>query len=198
MKTMRKSVPHVGGFQSRSLLKILLIMKLAIFLILISALQVHAFDANGQSISINAKQTEIRKVLTDIERQSNYRFLYNYDLKGLRKKVDLNAEKLSINDVLSQVFDNSGLTYKILDNNLVVVLSQNEDENKEIRVTGKVTGDNDEPLAGVSVLEKGTSNGTFTDNGGTYSLTVGNSAILVFSSIGFDNREMPVNGQSVV
>ena len=195
---MRKSVPHVGGFQSRSLLKILLIMKLAIFLILISALQVHAFDANGQSISINAKQTEIRKVLTDIERQSNYRFLYNYDLKGLRKKVDLNAEKLSINDVLSQVFDNSGLTYKILDNNLVVVLSQNEDENKEIRVTGKVTGDNDEPLAGVSVLEKGTSNGTFTDNGGTYSLTVGNSAILVFSSIGFDNREMPVNGQSVV
>jgi TonB-linked SusC/RagA family outer membrane protein len=99
---------------------------------------------------------------------------------------------------LGQVFENSGLTYKILDNNLVVVLSENEAENKEIRVTGKVTGDNDEPLAGVSVQEKGTSNGTFTDNGGTYSITVGNSATLVFSSIGFDNREMAVNGQSVV
>src|SRR4030095_8922084 len=115
-----------------------------------------------------------------------------------RKKVDLNAEKLSINDALGQLFENSGLTYKILDNNLVVVLSENEEENREIRVTGKVTGDNDEPLAGVSVQEKGTSNGTFTDNGGTYSITVGNSAVLVFSSIGFENREMPVNGQSVV
>jgi TonB-linked SusC/RagA family outer membrane protein len=195
---MKKSVPHVGSFQPRSLVKIFLMMKLAIFLILISTFQARAFNANGQSLSINARQTEIRKVLNDIERQSHYRFLYDYDLKGLRKKIDLAAQNLSLKEALDKVFEGSGLKYKTLDNDLVVVLSENEEENKEIRVTGKVTGDNDEALAGVSVQEKGTPNGTITNNSGDYSLTVGNNATLVFSYVGYDDREMPINGQSVI
>jgi hypothetical protein len=115
-------------------------MKFAVFLIIISALQAQAFSANSQSISVNARQTEIRKVLKDIERQSDFRFLYNYELKDLKKKVDVKADESSLPGVLDKVFAGSDLTYKMLNNNLVVVLSTNADENQAVRVTGTVTG----------------------------------------------------------
>jgi TonB-linked SusC/RagA family outer membrane protein len=195
---MKKTAPHVGSFQPRSLLKILLVMKLVIILIMVSALQAKAFNANSQSITVNAKQTEIRKILNDIERQTDFRFLYNYDLTGLRKKIDITADNVSLKDILDKILDGNGLNYKVLNNNLVVILSENEEENREIRITGKVTGDNDEPLAGVTVQEKGTSNGTTTDNSGTYSLTVANNAVLVISYIGYESQEISVGAQSVI
>lgn len=195
---MKKSVPLAGRPRHWSLPKILLVMKLVIILIMVTALQAQAFNATGQSINVDAQQTEIRKILNDIERQTDFRFLYNYDLKALRKKIDIRVNNVSIKDVLDKVLDGNGLNYKMLNNNLIVVLSENEEENREIRVTGRITGDNDEPLSGVSIQEKGTSNGTTTDNSGNYSLTVGNSATLVISYIGYEGREVAVGGQSVI
>src|SRR5688500_610157 len=53
-------------------------------------------------------------------------------------------------------------------------------------VTGRVTSDQGDPLPGVSVLEKGTTNGTVTDTEGRYSLTVTDENVtLVFSFIGY-------------
>lgn len=68
----------------------------------------------------------------------------------------------------------------------------------QIRVTGQVTGVNGEGLTGVTVAEKGTSNGTTTDINGNYSLSVANDATLVFSYIGYAAQEIPVAGQTVV
>jgi iron complex outermembrane receptor protein len=64
-------------------------------------------------------------------------------------------------------------------------------------VTGTVTGD-DGPLPGVTILEKGTTNGATTDFDGNYSIDVGSDAILVFSFIGFTSQEVAVNSQSVI
>jgi TonB-dependent starch-binding outer membrane protein SusC len=195
---MKKSEPHVGSLQPWSLRKILLVMKLIVILLTVSVLQAKAFNANSQSITVNVKQTEIRKILNDIERQSDFRFLYNYDLTGLRKKIDIAAYNVSLKDVLDKILDGNGLNYKVLNNNLVVILSKNEEENREIRITGKITGYNDEPLAGVTVQEKGTNNGTTTDNSGSYSLTVANNAVLVISYIGYESQEISVGGQSII
>ncbi|MFS4468623.1 SusC/RagA family TonB-linked outer membrane protein [Maribacter sp. 2210JD10-5] len=64
-------------------------------------------------------------------------------------------------------------------------------------VSGTVS-DASGPLPGASVLEKGTTNGTQTDFDGNYTLSVGNSAILVVSYIGYKTVEVPVNGQSTI
>lgn len=67
------------------------------------------------------------------------------------------------------------------------------------RVTGTVTSSEDgESLPGVSILEKGTSNGTITDVDGNYALEVPEGATLVFSSIGYLFREVPINDQAVI
>ena len=70
---------------------------------------------------------------------------------------------------------------------------------QNITVTGRIiSADNNEPLPGVNVAEKGTSNGTVTDINGTYSLSVPQGAALVFSFIGYESVEEAINGRSVI
>ncbi len=173
-------------------------MKLAIFIVLFTAFQVKASPSSGQNVNVSMNNTEIKKVLKTIERDGNFRFLFNSDLRDIKKKVNFSASNLSVTEALKMLFSGTNLTYKVLNNNLVVVLSTVEEENKSVKVTGKITGENGEPLAGVSVQEKGTGNGTSTDNNGVYTITVDNNATLVFTSIGFESQEIKVNSRSVI
>ncbi|MFZ4560812.1 MAG: TonB-dependent receptor plug domain-containing protein, partial [Saprospiraceae bacterium] len=67
------------------------------------------------------------------------------------------------------------------------------------KVSGTVTDKNGEPLIGATIMEKGTSNGAFTDLDGKYALEVADgNAVLVFSYTGFETIEVPVNNQAVV
>ena len=137
---------------SGTILKTLLVMKLAIIIILTTALQVHAVPVIGQHVTLNLKQTEVRKVLKLIESDGYYRFLYNSELKGLKSKVDFSATNLSISESLTALLPSSNLTYKLLDNNVIVILSLNIEENNKTKIVGKVTGANGEALSGASVL----------------------------------------------
>ena len=67
-----------------------------------------------------------------------------------------------------------------------------------ITATGKVVDSNKEPLIGVNVLEKGTTNGTITDFDGNFTLNVSQGAVLQFSYIGFTDKEMPASTSMVV
>ncbi|WP_375446941.1 SusC/RagA family TonB-linked outer membrane protein [uncultured Fibrella sp.] len=67
----------------------------------------------------------------------------------------------------------------------------------QTKITGRITGDADEELPGVSVVVKGTSTGTVTGSDGRYSLTVPNNNVtLVFSFIGYVAQEVPLAGRS--
>ncbi len=65
-------------------------------------------------------------------------------------------------------------------------------------VSGTVSDANGSALPGVNVVEKGTSNGTATDFDGNYSLNVSDSAILVFSSVGYNKQEVAIDGKSLI
>lgn len=63
-------------------------------------------------------------------------------------------------------------------------------------MTGVVLdADNQEPLIGVTVMEKGTTNGTMTDIDGRFSISVNSNATLVFSYVGYTNQEVSVKGE---
>jgi TonB-linked SusC/RagA family outer membrane protein len=194
---MKNSQPFIRKGRLRLLFKFIAIMKLSMLLILLGILQAKANVRAQGSITLTMQQVEIAKVLNKIEKKGEFRFLYNYDLPSLKKKVDINLQNSDLKDALTRLFSNTDLTFKILQNNLVVVISATA-KDQDIRITGKVTGSNGESLAGVSVQVKGTSHGTVTDNNGSYTITVPDNAVLVFSGIGFENKEVPVSGQPVV
>jgi TonB-dependent starch-binding outer membrane protein SusC len=63
-------------------------------------------------------------------------------------------------------------------------------------VTGSVKDEKGMPVVGVSVVVKGGTEGTKTNDVGEFSITVSNKSILVFSAVGFNNKELAVKSQN--
>jgi TonB-dependent starch-binding outer membrane protein SusC len=195
---MKKSTPHRRFEAPLLLFKLVLAMKFTLFLTVFCICQAHANVYGQRNITLNLHNTEIGKVLREIEQKGEFRFLYNYDLQSLKKKVDIRVENSPISETLEKLFINTDLTYKLLANNLVVVHSRNAGMNIQVNVSGKVTGENNEPLADVSVKEKGTNNGTITNAEGRYELTVSDNATLEISYVGYVTQEIQVRGQTAI
>ena len=70
-------------------------------------------------------------------------------------------------------------------------------EQQKITVSGKVVDVNGEPLIGAAVLEQGSrSNGVITDLDGNFTIAVNANAVLVVSSVGFNDENVAVNGRT--
>ena len=79
---------------------------------------------------------------------------------------------------------------------LVCALSSNL--YSQIRVNGKTSDSTSIPLPGVSILVKGTSQGTVSDFDGNYSILVAQDATLVFSYLGYTTKEIAVLGKNII
>ena len=193
---MKKTLT-IGELPLHDVKKALLIMKLTGLLLLVGVLQVSA-TVNGQNkISLKLSQVEIGRVLSNIEKQSSYRFLYNNALKSIQQKINVDVRDSDIKDALNDIFLGTDLVYKMLENNLIVVLSASK-AIQDIQITGNVTGENAEPLSGVSISVKGAARGTMTDNNGDFKLTVPEKGTLIISYIGYQTQEVEVNSQPVI
>ena len=186
--------------QNRSLFKTLLFMKMTIALILLTTLQATAGDVNAQFVTIQMKQAGMPKVFKAIEKQSAYRFLYNYDLPALQKKVDVSVTGESVAGLLDNMLLGTGLNYKVLENNLVVILPTESSEVAEGRkVSGTVVSENGEPLAGAFIVIKGTNLGTTTDSKGNFTIKVeDNNAVIVVSHVNYEKQEILVGAAEVI
>lgn len=182
-------------------LKIVRTMKLTIALLLIACLQVSAKGWSQERITLKMTEVEIKKVLIAIEKNSDYRFLFTDDAIKGKPRVSLDVVKASLNEVLDKILANTGVGYKVLGTNLVVIKESVQVADisiKEVRVSGKITAATGEPLYGVSVNVKGATIGTTTDVNGNYSLTVPDNATLVFSYIGYTSVVEVVAGRTVI
>jgi len=179
--------------------KVLLAMKLTTLLTFFFTLNVAANGFGQDKISLKVKKTEISGVLRSIEKQTNYRFLYNDRLDDMRDKVSITVKEVDIKQALDLLLEKTRLLYEVMDNNLVVI---KEDPNApprepDVTIRGKVTGEGGLPLAGASVLVKGSTIGTTTNNEGTFTLNAPNANVtLVISSVGYDLQEIVLNGRT--
>jgi TonB-linked SusC/RagA family outer membrane protein len=182
-------------------LKIVRTMKLIIALMLIACLQVSAKTWSQDKITLKMNEVEIKKVLIAIEKNSDYRFLFTDDAIKGKPRVSLDVVKASLNEVLDKILANTGVGYKVLGTNLVVIkenMQVADIDMKELRVSGKITSPAGEPLYGVSINVKGSTIGTTTDEAGNYSLNVPDNATLVFSYVGYMPAEEKVAGRTVI
>lgn len=78
-------------------------------------------------------------------------------------------------------------------------LKMKSHSSKQIEISGKVTNQNNEPVVGVTIkVKENTLIGTITDENGNYSLKVSDNATLIVSSVGYETKEISVNGRSTI
>jgi TonB-linked SusC/RagA family outer membrane protein len=177
--------------------KLLLIMKFTIALLFIASLHVSAKTYSQDRITLKLQAAELKTALRQIEKKSEYRFLYNDNVVSAHQKVNIDVNNALVTEVLDGILINTTLTYKVLDNNLVVI-TQKDFEVQETRVKGKVTGSDGQAVQSVTVRIKGSSVATSTDVNGGYSISVPDGATLVFSSVGFVTQEVKVAGRAEI
>ncbi len=184
----------------RQFKKLLLIMKLSTFLIIVFSLQLSAnVYSQGQTFDLSIKDERVKDVLKSIESQSDYRFFYNDELTDVNRSVSIETRGDNIEEVLNMLFAQTEVTYKVMDNNMIVI-SPSGLVNQQVKVTGTVTdAETKEPLPGVNILVEGTLTGAITEADGHFTISApGPESVLVFSFIGYKTQKVTIGKQTII
>lgn len=171
-------------------------MRISLILLFAVFLQLSANDSFAQRVrtSLGISKATVEQVLNKIESTSDYVFLYNDNTIQTDRMVTLNAASTKITDILNEVFAGTNVSYAIVDKQIILSTKKAAPEQSQQKVTGKVKDANGEPLIGVSILVKGTTNGTVTDIDGNFSLQADKGAVLEVSYIGYATQTVTVTG----
>ena len=105
-------------------------------------------------------------------------------------RISLDIEKQPLEQALKVILKGTGFTYLIKDNYIMIVPEQNIKKARSRNISGNVVDAKGEPLIGVTVIEKGTTNGAVTDLDGNYKITTKTATpVLVFSYVGYQAKE---------
>lgn len=149
-------------------------------------------------ITINQNNVELLHVMSDIEQQSNYLFVYNKDV-DVHRNVSIHVVDKPLNTVLTDLFGESGVRFAIEGSYIVLSVAkdtagngmQQQIKSSDIRVLGRVVDASNEPMIGVTVKEVGTNNGVITDIDGNFSIIIkSEGASLEFSFVGYKSVVM--------
>jgi len=181
--------------------KILLTMRLTLFLMVISVLSAFSSSyAQKTKLNLKVQNSQVKEVLNEIENQSDFFFMYDNHQVDVERRVNLDVSAMNIDQVLQLLFDGTSTNYKVVNRQILLFpeAQGNSVMQQAVKVTGKVTDGSGSPIPGVSVIVKGSTNGTITGAEGTYILSAPANATLQFSFVGMKTIEMSVGGKSVI
>ena len=170
-------------------------MRISLTLLFLVVLQLSAENSYAQRmrIAISMSNVSVEQVLNKIEETSDYVFLYNDETIQKSRIVSVRSKSGKITDILDDIFKGTDISYTVIDKQIILSKSNKVNQNaKAIQIKGTVKDALGEPLIGVSVLVKGTSNGTVTDLDGKFSLNVSVGDILEFSYVGYAAQSVTV------
>lgn len=156
-----------------------------------------SLQAQNSTVSLNVKNATVEEVLNAIESKTEYRFLYNKQIVDVNRKVTVNASKEEVRQVLTKVFEGSGITFSV-DGKQIVLRKAEKVPVKQntIRVTGVVTDFNGQEIVGATVKLEGTTAGTITDIDGKFSIEAPLDGKLNISYIGYNAEIVQIDGKS--
>lgn len=166
------------------------VMKILFVFLFVCSLSIYANDAYSQKVTMEMKNSTVLDVLKEIESETGFLFVYNKEDLNLKREVSVHADDKMLTEVLSQLFNGTGITYVMAGSNIVLMKDKVQQNSRKI--TGNIVDNFGEPVIGANVMEKGTSNGTITDIDGNFSLNVSSNGVLVVSFIGYLTQEIPV------
>ncbi|RED93215.1 SusC/RagA family TonB-linked outer membrane protein [Marinoscillum furvescens] len=169
------------------------LLKQVMIVLICSVSGLTAIAQGAEKLTLDLEEYTLSQLFEELEKQADVEFAYSSQVIQDRRTFSLTVENQSLKTVLNDLAKQAGFEYKISGKKVSVKLLEKQ------KVTGKVldvaTG---EPLVGVTVMVMGTSQGTITDIDGTYNLTTYPNGSLLFSFVGFANKEVAVSGRSEI
>ena len=162
---------------------------LLFFLLLFSS--VASVYGQQRTITLNLSKVPLNTALKEIEKQISMSVVYNTNDVDINRIVSIKVTKESLNNVMNQLFRGVNVSFSIVDNHIVLSAKSNKEEQQKktpIMASGTVTDSKGEPLIGVSILVKGTSNGTITDMDGNFKIQAAKGDVLEVSYIGYASQ----------
>jgi TonB-linked SusC/RagA family outer membrane protein len=153
-------------------------------------------------VNISVKNVKTRAVLEEIERQTDYLFLFSPEEINMEKSTSVEAKNEPVAQALAALFRNTDISYAMEGYNIFLFKGKEAKAGKtrltqagKITVRGVVLEKSGEPVAGANVIEKGTTNGIISDIDGAFILNVDPNAILQVSYLGYIPMEVAVNNR---
>lgn len=175
-------------------------MRISMILLLIGSLHLSASSFSQTRVSLNMKDATVQEVFSNLEKMTNFTFLYKMDLVGKCGKVNVEATNKDFSQLLEDLLKPLGLSFKIDDRVVVITASQAKDEKKSMTIKGRVFMADSTGVAGATVILKGTSTGVITNMAGEFTITIPEmeSPVLIFSFMGMKTREVKYTGQKMM
>jgi TonB-linked SusC/RagA family outer membrane protein len=202
---------------------IFLIMKLTfVQILLVFILSVNAYgnpvraqDALNKKVSIKAVNEEFRKVLIELQKLGNVKFVYSSNFVPVSKKISLQADNRKLSDVLDSMLIPLHLRYEVDFKNIISLHPSHQQTNgskttngvsselfqtalPKRTITGKVLNADGSPLSGASVIIKGGTKGTTTDADGNFTIIIADKDVLLVSFAGFISQQITTKEAEVL
>lgn len=170
-------------------------MKLTFFILITAFVQI-SIAANAQNATVSEKNISLERAFSLLSEQTGYKFLYTDEMLRQAKPIDLELKNASLEEALTRCLKGLPLTYSVASNTVIIRRKPvAADKRPPVVITGTVTDKKGETLIGVSVKLKNGSASATTNAEGKFRISVPDAAgILVFSYVGFAEREVPLNG----
>ncbi|MVT08812.1 SusC/RagA family TonB-linked outer membrane protein [Chitinophaga tropicalis] len=164
--------------------------------------------AAAQTVSISAKSAPVEDVISSVQKQTGYIFLYQKRVLADARRINVEAKDMSIREFLSRAFKDQPFNWSIEGKTIVLEqkktpvipserqLSDGDTIVSDLRVTGRVVNANGEPVALATVIVKGSGKGVTTNEKGNFILWVNAGDVLEVTSIGYEKQQYRVRSSA--
>lgn len=169
-------------------------MKWTVALMLLCCLHLSAKTYSQEiKFDLDLHNVPLEKAFETIEKKTRYRFIYNSNAIPHSLRISLQGRNLALTTVLDKILRDNKLIYRII-NDKVIAVTSSEQMARAILVRGVVTDSLGMPLEGVSIVIKGTKQGTLTNKNGEFEIEAEAENILEISRVDYESKEIRLAG----
>lgn len=156
-----------------------------------------AVFAQNKTVTLNEEQSSIQAILSKIEKQTKYLFVYDKAQIDVMRKVTLKVSNKPVSQVLNMLFSGTRVSYNLNGNNIMLTVRKEQNRQATAKVVeGVIIDPNGEPIIGATVKEDGSNNGVISDIDGKFSIKVQPNAKLKISYVGMVTKTVVVAGKT--
>ena len=177
-------------------------MKMIVLFLFVFISGVFAGNANSQEtkVSISKNNKPIREILGEIERQTDYLFVYSEKEVDANQRKTVNVSQQRVADVLSSLFRSTNVGYAMEGHNIMLMAktTQTDAAQQKRHITGVVKDIKGETIIGANIMIKGTGTGVSTNIDGEFSIEAAAGEELIVSFIGYLTQTIKIDSQKTL